>query len=120
MASRSGPVHCGQEYQEVQRQRVLDLSSAPIGTSGQESQEGDGSQPVSTCLKELIFIIKRYLRGEAFAGASDVFQIDRSLPHGHVAAVLGTLRGLQLDSLLGKKPEPSKDLGDCHDSRASA
>src|SRR6266567_8464700 len=30
----------------------------------------------------------------------DAFHISRSLPHGHVAAVLGCLRKLQLDSIL--------------------
>ena len=38
------------------------------------------------------------------------FRITRSLPHGHVAAVLGSLRQLQLDSLLDPRPSRQRDL----------
>src|SRR5450755_1330774 len=34
----------------------------------------------------------------------------RSLPHGHVAAVLGTLRGLDLERLLGRERCRERDL----------
>ena len=40
----------------------------------------------------------------------DCFRIVRSLPHGHVAAVLGCLRNLQLDSLLDPSPGRRRDL----------
>ncbi len=40
----------------------------------------------------------------------DSFLISRSLPHGHVAAVLGCLRNLQLDSVLGPTPARQRDL----------
>src|SRR5512147_2155839 len=32
-------------------------------------------------------------------------EIERSLPHGHVAAVLGALRAIGLDRLLPRRPE---------------
>jgi transposase len=38
------------------------------------------------------------------------FSISRSLPHGHVAAVLGCLRNLQLDSILDPLPCRQRDL----------
>ena len=38
------------------------------------------------------------------------FQIVRSRPHGHVAAVLGTLRKLRLDQLIDKQPSHERDL----------
>ena len=38
----------------------------------------------------LIEIIKRSLKGETFVPAADAFRITRSLPHGHVEAVLKT------------------------------
>ena len=41
---------------------------------------------------------------------SDAFVIARSRPHGHVAAVLGSLRHLQLDSILAPKPSRQRDL----------
>ena len=40
----------------------------------------------------------------------DSFLISRSLPHGHVAAVLGCLRRLQLDSILDPVPSRQRDL----------
>ncbi|MEW6350509.1 MAG: IS1634 family transposase [Thermodesulfobacteriota bacterium] len=58
----------------------------------------------------LIDLIRRYLKGEQFAGVDELFDIERSLPHGHVAAVLGTLRGLAVDQLLGKRPSRKKTL----------
>jgi hypothetical protein len=38
------------------------------------------------------------------------FEIVRSLPHGHVAAVLGTLRKLGLDKLIASRPSRERDL----------
>lgn len=42
-------------------------------------------------------------------GASGPFEILRSLPHGHVAAVLGTLRRLGLEPLLAAKRSAERD-----------
>jgi transposase len=41
---------------------------------------------------------------------SDAFLITRSRPHGHVAAVLGSLRNLQLDTVLDPTPSRQRDL----------
>jgi hypothetical protein len=41
---------------------------------------------------------------------SGVFDIRRSLPHGHVAAVLGTARRLRLERLLDPHPSRQRDL----------
>jgi hypothetical protein len=41
---------------------------------------------------------------------SDAFEITRSLPHGHVAAVLGTARRLGIDDLLDSAPSRHRDL----------
>src|SRR5271165_4438134 len=40
----------------------------------------------------------------------DSFHISRSLPHGHVAAVLGCLRNLQLDSIIDPARSRPRDL----------
>ncbi|MCY3649714.1 MAG: IS1634 family transposase [Acidimicrobiaceae bacterium] len=48
--------------------------------------------------------------GVAIARPEDVFTIRRSLPHGHVAAVLGTLRSLGLVRVLGRKAGRMRDL----------
>src|SRR5512132_2709941 len=49
--------------------------------------------------------LRRVLRGETLVAATDRFAIQRALPHGHVAAVLGTLRETGLDRLLPRWPE---------------
>lgn len=59
---------------------------------------------------ELIDIIRRYLKGERFAGSDELLEITQSLPHGHVASVLGTLRGLLVDKMLGSKPSRHRTL----------
>ncbi len=55
--------------------------------------------------------LRAVLRGEtAPAALEQGFEIVRTLPHGHVAAALGTLRRLGLDSLLATKPSRARDL----------
>ncbi len=44
------------------------------------------------------------------ATSCGAFRIVRSLPHGHVAAVLATMRKLSIPALLGSKPTPERDL----------
>lgn len=53
---------------------------------------------------DLIDVIRKRLAGEPLPAPGDDFQIVRSLPHGHVAAVLGTLRKVGLDRLVSSKP----------------
>ena len=52
--------------------------------------------------------IRRILRGEAVVAPDEAFTIERSLPHGHVAAVVGTMRNLGLDHLLASRPSPKR------------
>jgi len=59
---------------------------------------------------ELIELVRRGLRGEHFVPAADALEITRSLPHGHVAAVLGTLRTLELERLIERRPSRERDL----------
>ena len=46
--------------------------------------------------------------GTALAAPADAVDILRSHPHGHVAAVLGTLRKLRLDRALATAPSPQR------------
>lgn len=48
--------------------------------------------------------LSRVLKDEPIAAAAERFEIERSLPHGHVAAVLGMARKLGLDRLLPQRP----------------
>jgi transposase len=58
----------------------------------------------------LIDLIRRSLQGELFVSAQQTFRITRSLPHGHVHAVLGTLRSLGLDTMLAARPSRQRNL----------
>jgi hypothetical protein len=57
---------------------------------------------------ETIELVRRSLRGEQFLSAADGFEVERSLPHGHVAAVLGMARRLELARLLDRQPSPER------------
>ncbi len=54
--------------------------------------------------EDLIDVIRKRLAGEPLPEQDDDLQIVRSLPHGHVAAVLGTLRKIGLDRIITSKP----------------
>jgi len=54
--------------------------------------------------------LRRVLKGEALVAPEAAFVIERALPHGHVEAVLGTLRRLGIDRLLSAKRGRERDL----------
>ena len=56
--------------------------------------------------------LTRVLKGQPPPAAplDEAFEITRSLPHGHVAAVLGTARQLGLDELIDPMPSRHRDL----------
>jgi DDE family transposase len=54
--------------------------------------------------------IRRVLRGETLIGAEDAFEIERSLPAGHVNAALAMARRLDLPRLLDPRPSRERDL----------
>ncbi len=60
---------------------------------------------------EKIDALSRVLKGlpPKFA-LEDTFEITRSLPHGHVAAVLGTLRSLGVEEMVDPTPSRQRDL----------
>jgi transposase len=58
--------------------------------------------------RETIELVRRSLRGEQFLSAADAFEVERSLPHGHVAAVLAMARRLELARLLERQPSPER------------
>src|SRR2546425_205248 len=60
---------------------------------------------------EKVEALRNVLRGRAVGSAlEDSFEIERSRPHGHVAATLGTLRRLRLDDLIASKPSRQREL----------
>ena len=56
--------------------------------------------------------LARVLKGQLARAAAveGAFEISRSLPHGHVAAVLGTARQLGLEELIDPVPSRQRDL----------
>lgn len=81
------------------------------------SASRQGSKVVKQTLANLshwppaqVELLRRVLKGETLIPASQALQIERSLPHGHVAATLGSLRRLGLEQLLAHQPSPERDL----------
>jgi len=54
--------------------------------------------------------LRALLKGAVLPSGGDGITIKRSLPHGHVAAVLGALRSVGLDQLLGPTGNRCRDL----------
>jgi Transposase DDE domain len=59
---------------------------------------------------ELIELIRGFLRGRRYVDVGDAFQTERSLPAGHVNAVLALARKLDLPRLLDRQPSRQRDL----------
>jgi hypothetical protein len=59
---------------------------------------------------EIIEAIRAMLAGRRLVDLDEDFQIERSLGHGHVAAVLGLLRALDLERLIGRERCRERDL----------
>src|SRR5512143_1578528 len=90
--------------------RVLNRSSPPAVLLPESFCEG-GKVKTGTLAnltdwpEAKVEALRRVLRGETLGVAGDRLAIERSLPHGHVVAVLGTLRRIGLDRLLPRRPE---------------
>jgi Transposase DDE domain len=77
-------------------------------------EDGKVKHETLGCLSDLplsvIDLISRSLKGETFVPASEAFRTLRSLPHGHVEAVLTMMRRLGLDALIASRPSRQRDL----------
>jgi transposase len=60
--------------------------------------------------KEKVEALRRVLKNEPLVTPEEAFVIERSLPHGHVEAVLGTIRKLGLDRLISSTRCRERDL----------
>ena len=58
----------------------------------------------------VVDLIKRSLKGETFVSAARTFRVTRSLPHGHIEAVLKMIRKLELDDLIASEPSRQREL----------
>src|SRR6266487_5472705 len=59
---------------------------------------------------EAIEAVRAVLRGQPVGALDEQLTIERSLPHGHVLAVLGCLRQLGLDRMLAARPRREREL----------
>ena len=59
---------------------------------------------------EQVDVLRRSLRGEKLVPAHEALAIERSLPHGHVKAVLGTIRRIGLDRIIASRRCRERDL----------
>ena len=65
---------------------------------------------LSTCPPEAVEALRLALRGVALVPHEEVFAVERSIPHGHVQAVLGVMRTVGMDALLAARPCRERDL----------
>src|SRR5437879_2308062 len=109
MPSRSGSIHVATTkrlYKDTLYQTHLLRRSYRVGSQVKHETLGN----ISHLPEELIDLIRRFLAGERFVEVAAAFQIERCLPHGHVEAVLGMVRKLELDTLIYSKRCRERDL----------
>ncbi len=89
----------------VSRQKGREYTSVLLRNSHRE--DGKVKKQTLANLSHLpaatIDVIERSLKGERLLPAAESLEIRRSLPHGGVTAVLGTLRSLELEQLLDRR-----------------
>jgi transposase len=96
-------------------ERVPNRTSPPAVLLRESTREGDKVRKrtlanLSHWPDEQVETLRRVLKGERLVGLEDSLEIVRSLPHGHVAAVLGTLRQLKLEQVLERGQSRQRDL----------
>ena len=108
MSSRGGAVHVATTRRHY-KDRVYEthLLRRSYREGGKVRSETVGN--ISHLPPELIDLVRRGLAGERFLPAAGM-EIRRSLPHGHVAAVLGTLRTTGLERLIEGRRSRERDL----------
>ena len=109
MSSRTGPVHVATTSRKY-KGKVYEthLLRRTYREEGKVKHETLGN--ISHLPFEIIQIVRRALKGEIFSGVQEDFEIGRSLPHGHVAAVLGMIRKLKLDTIISPEACNQRDL----------
>ena len=94
---------------------VPNRNSPPAVLLRESYREGDKVKKrtlanLSALPVEAIEAVRATLKGETLLPADAAFQIERARPHGHVAAVLGTVRKLRMPQLLSSRAERKRDL----------
>ncbi|MDP9258877.1 MAG: IS1634 family transposase [Actinomycetota bacterium] len=106
---KSGAVHVVTNRREGKgREYVTHLLRRSYREDGKVKNETVGN--ISHLPEEVVDLVRRALRGETLVGAGEAFEIERSLPAGHVAAALVMARRLDLARLLERGPSRQRDL----------
>jgi Transposase DDE domain len=90
------------------REYVTHLLRRSYREGGKVKNETVGN--ISHLPEELVALIRAGLRGAPVGVLSDAFEIERSLPAGHVTAALAMARRLELARLLDRQPSRERDL----------
>jgi hypothetical protein len=108
MPTRDGPVHVATTRRQY-KGKVYEthLLRRSYREGGKVKNETVGN--LSHLPAEAIELIRGQLAGKTYVEADAAFQVTRSLPHGHVAAVWSRARSLGLPGLLGPAG-PERDL----------
>ena len=109
MPARNGPVHVatttrryhGKTYRSHLLRRTFRLN-------GKVKHETLGN--ISHLPDHIIDLVRRALKGESLVNPEAAFSCRRSFPHGHVAAVLGSLKQLGLHSLISRPASRMRSL----------
>ncbi len=108
MASRNGAVHVATTRRTYKGKAYeTHLLRRSYREGGKVKHQTLGN--LSHLPPDLIDTIRRRLRDQE-AGDRGQWDIVRTLPHGHVAAVLGTLRKLGIEKLLAARPSRERNL----------
>src|SRR5271167_3196637 len=103
MAARTGAVHVATTKRVYNvKTYVTHLLRRSIRKGKTVTHETLGN--LSHLPDHLVDLIKRSLKGETFVPAANAVRITRSLPHGHVEAVLKMIKKLGLDDLIASEP----------------
>jgi transposase len=107
MPSRKGPVHVA-TINKKHKGKIYKthLLRRTFREEGKVKHETLGN--ISHLPDDLIETIRQRLSGDALPQGP--WEIRRNIPHGHVALVLGVLRDIGLDAMIGSKPCRERDL----------
>ena len=109
MATRSGPVHVATTQRKYKDKVYVTYLLRRTYRQGKDvKHETVGN--ISHLPPDLIDTIRRRLRGEPIPGPGAGFEILRTYPHGHVAAVLGSLRAIGLEGILASRGSVERTL----------
>jgi len=109
MAKRTGTVHVATTRRHY-KGKVYEttLLRRSYREDGKVKNETVGN--LSHLPPEIIAAVRAMLAGRQLVDVEEGLCVERSLPHGHVAAVLGVIRALDLERLLSREPSRERDL----------